>query len=160
MIKCTFHKDIKLDHIFFDNNCTLAGMVQDGKDPFFDDIGLTVDVFHFKCKHSETNLFCQRNCNPAAYPKLISEDNQGWFSTHQLQSRQTCGLEATTQFVERCSWISIHFSWMRWSCKGTTWWRRSLQRRGGPHRTGPTLTRIWHCNHYDTQYMSWGSTYL
>lgn len=54
-------------------------MVRDGKDPFFDDIGLTVDVFHFKSKHSETDQFCQRNCNPAAYPELISEDNRGWF---------------------------------------------------------------------------------
>jgi hypothetical protein len=79
MIKRTFHEDIKPDHIFFDNNCTLAGMVRDGKDPFFDNIGLTVDVFHFKSKHSETDQFCQRNCNPAAYPELISEDNRGWF---------------------------------------------------------------------------------
>ena len=78
MIKRTFHEDIKPDHIFFDNNCTLASMVR-GKDPFFDDIGLTVDVFHFKSKHSETDIFCQENCNPAAYPELISEDNKGWY---------------------------------------------------------------------------------
>ena len=79
MIKCTFHEDIKPDHIFFDNNCTLASIVQDNKDPFFDDIELTVDVFHFKSKHLETNIFCQQNCNPAAYPELISEDNKGWY---------------------------------------------------------------------------------
>lgn len=78
MIKRTFHEDIKPDHIFFDNNCTLASMVR-GKDPFFDNIGLTVDVFHFKSKHSETDIFCQENCNPAAYPELISEDNKGWY---------------------------------------------------------------------------------
>lgn len=78
MIKRTFPKDIKPDHIFFDNNCTLASMVRN-KDPFFDDIGLTVDVFHFNSKHSETDIFCQENCNPAAYPELISEDNKGWY---------------------------------------------------------------------------------
>jgi hypothetical protein len=49
MVKRTFHGDIKPDHIFFDNNCTLAKMVKD--DPFFANIGLTVDVFHFKAKH-------------------------------------------------------------------------------------------------------------
>ena len=79
MIKCTFHQDLKPDHIFFDNNCTLASMVQDNKDPFFDDIGLTVDVFHFKSKHSETDIFCQQNCNPAAHPELISDNDKGWY---------------------------------------------------------------------------------
>lgn len=77
MIKCTFCRDIKPDHIFFDNNCTLAKSVKD--DPFFEDIGLTVDVFHFKSKHSEMDTFCQEHCNPAAYPELISEDNKGWY---------------------------------------------------------------------------------
>jgi len=79
MIKHTFHEDIKPDHIFFNNNCKLASMVQDNKDPFFNNIGLTVDVFHFKSKHSETDVFCQENCNPAAYPELISKDNKGWY---------------------------------------------------------------------------------
>ncbi|KAF8229572.1 hypothetical protein L208DRAFT_1286352 [Tricholoma matsutake] len=77
MIKCTFHEDIKPDHIFFDNNCSLAKAVQ-GKDLFFDDIGLTVDVFHFKAKHSETDLYCQQYCNPIAYPELLSEDGKEW----------------------------------------------------------------------------------
>jgi len=89
MIKRTFHEDIKPDHIFFDNNCTLASMVRDGKDPFFDDIGLTVDVFHFKSKHSETDLFCQQNCNPAAYPKLISKDNKGGWYFNSSIAEQT-----------------------------------------------------------------------
>jgi len=56
------------DHIFFDNNCTIARMVKN--DPYFQNIGLIVDVFHFKCKHSEEDTFCQSNCNPAAYLEL------------------------------------------------------------------------------------------
>jgi hypothetical protein len=75
MIKHTFRGDIKPDHIFFDNNCSLAKAVQ--ADDFFRDIGLTVDVFHFKSKHSETDLFCQTYCNPAGYPELLSPD--GWY---------------------------------------------------------------------------------
>ncbi|SRR6266550_2671460 len=77
MIKHTFHKDIKPDHIFFDNNCTVAKAMKD--DPFFQNIGLTVDIFHFKSKHSEQDIFCQENCNPSAYPELISEDGKGWY---------------------------------------------------------------------------------
>ncbi|KAF8799392.1 hypothetical protein BYT27DRAFT_7227884 [Phlegmacium glaucopus] len=62
MIKRTFHEDIKPDHIFFDNNCSVAKAVR-GKDSFFDDIGLTVDQY----------------CNPVAYPELLSEDGKGWY---------------------------------------------------------------------------------
>jgi len=73
------HKDaVQPDHIFFNSHsyCILVKLVK--KDPFFNGIGLSVDVFHFKCKHSETNMFCQEHCNPAAFPELIREDGKGW----------------------------------------------------------------------------------
>jgi len=65
------------EHIFFDNNCSLAKVVKD--DPVFQNVGLTVDVFHFKCKHQETDTFCQMHCNPAAYPELQGEGNKAWY---------------------------------------------------------------------------------
>ena len=52
-------------------------MVHD--DPFFHDVGLSVDVFHFKCKHSVTDEWCQPNCNPEAFPKLRGKRDEGWF---------------------------------------------------------------------------------
>lgn len=80
------------DHIFFDNNCTLWKMVKkrekpDGqlviKDPFFANIGLTVDIFHFKSKHKESDIECQTECSAADYPELrIDGPNgeiQGWY---------------------------------------------------------------------------------
>jgi hypothetical protein len=48
------------------------------KDQFFNVVGLSVDIFHFNCKHSETNTFCQEHCNPAAFPELMGEDGKGW----------------------------------------------------------------------------------
>jgi hypothetical protein len=45
---------------------------------YFADIGLSVDVFHFNCKHSEKDTYCQENCKPAAFPELIN-DNGGWY---------------------------------------------------------------------------------
>ncbi|KAF9041183.1 hypothetical protein BJ165DRAFT_1350265 [Panaeolus papilionaceus] len=66
------------DHIFFDNNCGVAKIVK-GCDPFFDNIGLTVDVFHFKLKHSTRDVYCQRFCNPSGYPELLGEGDRGWF---------------------------------------------------------------------------------
>lgn len=67
---------MKPDHIFFDNNCTLSKMVKD--DPFFEGIGLSVDVFHFNCKHSESDTYCQANCNPVDYPELLGDNGKGW----------------------------------------------------------------------------------
>jgi hypothetical protein len=68
---------LKPNHIIFDNNCGLAQHVKG--DPFFENIGLSVDVFHFKSKHKETHMFCQENCNPAAFPELLGIDGKGWF---------------------------------------------------------------------------------
>ncbi|KIJ60420.1 hypothetical protein HYDPIDRAFT_98612 [Hydnomerulius pinastri MD-312] len=67
---------VRPHHIFFDNNCTLASMVKN--DPFFENIGLSVNVFHFKCKHSITDTFCQENCNPTAFLELSGDDGKGW----------------------------------------------------------------------------------
>jgi hypothetical protein len=64
-------------HIFFDNNCSMKKVVRD--DPAFENVALPVDVFHFKCKHSKTDTFCQENCNPALFPELISADGKGWY---------------------------------------------------------------------------------
>lgn len=78
ILKPTFSvNSLKPNHIFFDNNCLLAKMVK--KDEFFDEIGPTVDAFHFTSKHTTSITFCQENCNPQAYPELIGKDGQGWF---------------------------------------------------------------------------------
>ncbi|TCD66467.1 hypothetical protein EIP91_001347 [Steccherinum ochraceum] len=68
---------IRPDHFIFDNNCSVARHVKD--DPWFDGLGLTVDVFHFKSKHKATDYFCQTKCNPANFPELIGENGEGWF---------------------------------------------------------------------------------
>ena len=62
----------------FDSNCRLKLHVDKTQDPFWKNIALTVDVFHFKSKHSEQDIYCQTHCNPAAYPELKTDDG-GWF---------------------------------------------------------------------------------
>ena len=89
MIKRTYcNASTKPDHIFFDNNCSIAKAVKN--DPFFRNVGLTVDVFHFKCKHSEKDQFCQDHCNPAAYPKLLGEGTKQWYFNSSI-AEQTNG---------------------------------------------------------------------
>jgi hypothetical protein len=65
------------NHIIYNNNCTLAKHVQG--DPWFEDVGLAVDVFHFKCKHAKSDEFCQTNCNPHNFPELHGENGVGWY---------------------------------------------------------------------------------
>jgi hypothetical protein len=77
MIKCIYWiPGLLPEHIFYDNNCKLACMVCD--DPVFKNVGLSVDVFHFKCKHLTSDHFCQEHCNPAAFPELLAEEG-GWY---------------------------------------------------------------------------------
>ncbi|KIM40257.1 hypothetical protein M413DRAFT_413786 [Hebeloma cylindrosporum] len=77
-IKRTFRINGQMpDHIFFDNNCSLGKHVRN--DPDFKNVGLTVDVFHFTCKHTTRDDFCQTNCNPALFPELLGKDGKGWY---------------------------------------------------------------------------------
>ncbi|KAI0083493.1 hypothetical protein BDY19DRAFT_978231 [Irpex rosettiformis] len=76
-IKQVFRHVPPPEHIFYDSNCLLARHVR-GKDPFFDNIGLSVDVFHFDCKHSEADAYCQAHCNPRSFPELLN-DNGSWY---------------------------------------------------------------------------------
>lgn len=68
------------NHIFFDNNCQLARIVK-GRDAFFDNVGLSVDVFHFDCKHSVSDAYCQAHCDPRAFPELRRTDNSWYFNS-------------------------------------------------------------------------------
>ena len=66
-----------LDHIFFDNNCSLAKHVKNNS--VFKNVGLSVDIFHFSCKHSTTDEFCQTHCNPASESSSLSRVAwEGW----------------------------------------------------------------------------------
>ncbi|KAG2016509.1 hypothetical protein CC2G_009673 [Coprinopsis cinerea AmutBmut pab1-1] len=76
-IERTFKQHPFPDHIIFDNNCNLAKHVKD-RDAF-KNTGLAVDVFHFKCKHSKTDTFCQEHCNPHLFPELRGEGGKEWY---------------------------------------------------------------------------------
>jgi hypothetical protein len=92
MIKSTFQDDLKPSHIFFDNNCTLVKMVKD--DPFFNNIGLSVNIFHFKSKHSVMDTFCQSHCNPAAFPELEEEQGKAWFFNSSIAEQANVWLDS------------------------------------------------------------------
>lgn len=48
---------------------------------YFDDCALPVDVFHFKCKHKESDLDCGRFCNPFIWEELRTADGNWRFNS-------------------------------------------------------------------------------
>ncbi|TCD60958.1 hypothetical protein EIP91_009254 [Steccherinum ochraceum] len=67
------------EFIFYDNNCHLLQSAR--KDPYFSGVKFPVDVFHFNCKHSKKDEFCQQNCNPAKYQELQTADGKWFFNS-------------------------------------------------------------------------------
>ncbi|KAJ7367255.1 hypothetical protein DFH08DRAFT_1005692, partial [Mycena albidolilacea] len=68
-------------YIFYDNNCSFLKHLQASGDHYLDNVGLPVDVFHFKCKHSEADVFCQLHCNPARFRELIDAEGKWVFNS-------------------------------------------------------------------------------
>ncbi|KAG6906415.1 hypothetical protein DXG01_014052 [Tephrocybe rancida] len=69
------------EYFVFDNNCKLQAHINTIGDQHFANTGMPVDVFHFKSKHKVSDTFCQRHCNPAAFPELINKDNKWVINT-------------------------------------------------------------------------------
>ena len=69
----------KPEHVFYDTNCDARQQVEN--DPWFKDIGMCVDVWHFLNKHKVTHEYCQKNCNPYMYKELRDENGQWTFNT-------------------------------------------------------------------------------
>ncbi|KAJ7635627.1 hypothetical protein B0H17DRAFT_1107508, partial [Mycena rosella] len=71
--------------LWHDNNCRVVAMLRNDPDPhlstYFDSCALPVDVFHFKCKHKESDIECGRNCNPYLWPELRTEDGKWRFNS-------------------------------------------------------------------------------
>ncbi|KAJ7492057.1 hypothetical protein FB451DRAFT_1021989, partial [Mycena latifolia] len=83
-LKATFPEEFPASlpsYIFYDNNCQFLKHLRHCDDHYFDNVGLPVDVFHFKCKHTDHDVFCQINCNPARFRELIGPDGKWIFNS-------------------------------------------------------------------------------
>lgn len=69
----------KPEHIFYDTNCDARQQAE--KNPWFANIGICVDVWHFLNKHKVSHEYCQQHCNPAMYKELMDENGRWFFNT-------------------------------------------------------------------------------
>lgn len=68
------------EFFIYDNNCRLREHLVKCGDHHFDNTATPVDVFHFNKTHKETDIMCQRYCNPALFPELIRKDGTWAFN--------------------------------------------------------------------------------
>ncbi|PPQ88323.1 hypothetical protein CVT25_012448 [Psilocybe cyanescens] len=69
----------KPEHIMYNTNC--LAWQQAENDPWFNGIGMCVNVWHFRSKHAASHKYCQCNCNPAMYPELMDPWKNWFFNT-------------------------------------------------------------------------------
>lgn len=70
---------LKLHYLFYDSNC--QARKQAVKDPWFKDVIMCVDVWHFENKHKANDMYCRNHCNPHNYPELLDELGKWFFNT-------------------------------------------------------------------------------
>ncbi|KAF7290011.1 hypothetical protein HMN09_01305800 [Mycena chlorophos] len=67
--------------LWHDNNCRIVAMLRKDEDTYFQKCALPVDVFHFKCKHKESDIECGIYCNPYSYPDLRTPEGEWRFNS-------------------------------------------------------------------------------
>ncbi|KAI0669972.1 hypothetical protein C8Q78DRAFT_976510 [Trametes maxima] len=68
-------------YIHYDCNCILYQHSQARGETLHEEVGLPVDVFHWKCKHKRTNDACAIHCNPYNYRELLADDGSWFFNS-------------------------------------------------------------------------------
>jgi hypothetical protein len=92
-------------------------MMQNDIDPdlrdYFKDCVMPVDVFHFKLKHKETDIDCNRHCNPYIWLELHNGE-KWWFNSSAAEQSNVRPFTAIKFFKhgEQCPRIP--------DCKPTT----------------------------------------
>ncbi|KAL1952122.1 hypothetical protein VTO73DRAFT_1271 [Trametes versicolor] len=66
---------------FYDNCCGLYMHSQAQGETLHLEMGMPVDVFHWKTKHKKSNVACSVHCNPYNYPELIAPDERWFFNS-------------------------------------------------------------------------------
>lgn len=70
--------------LWHDQNCRLWSVLQNcdlETRTFFAKCALPVDVFHFKCKHKQSDVVCSTHCNPYIWPELRTPEGKWRFNS-------------------------------------------------------------------------------
>jgi hypothetical protein len=66
------------DIVMYDMGCGVYTHLRRIGSDLLKRVGFPVDVFHFKCKHTDRNTTCEESCNPSRFPELLADDGVTW----------------------------------------------------------------------------------
>ena len=89
-----------------------------------------MDVFHFNCKHSTKDVWCQSNCNPVNYPELLGENGQGWYFNSSIAEQTNVWLGGFHSMLREMQVDRYNFSLDTMILLRNTMTRNKLQRDG------------------------------
>lgn len=91
----------KPEHLIYNSNCDTKQQALAQNDPYFKDMGMCVDIWHFLNRHKITHSFCQQHCNSADYPELLASDSKWYFNT-SIAEQTNVWLGGIMQSAVRC----------------------------------------------------------
>ncbi|EIW87371.1 hypothetical protein CONPUDRAFT_44164 [Coniophora puteana RWD-64-598 SS2] len=97
----------KPEHWIYDTACDTKQQAM--KDPWWDTVRMSVDVFHLINKHKTTHEFCQLNCNPALFPELHKDDNSGWWFNTSIAEQVNVWLGSYHAMVREMTSVRYNF---------------------------------------------------
>lgn len=69
-------------YMWYDNNCGLwKHLNATPGETLHHQIGLPVDVFHWTCKHKQTDVACSVHCNPHRFKELLDDERKWYFNS-------------------------------------------------------------------------------
>ncbi|EIW77258.1 hypothetical protein CONPUDRAFT_62609 [Coniophora puteana RWD-64-598 SS2] len=99
----------KPNHFVYDTACEAKQQVMKSNDEWWRTIGMSVDVWHLRNKHKTTHDFCQRYCNPAAFPELKLDDGTGWWFNTSIAEQTNVWLGGYHSMVREMLPIRYNF---------------------------------------------------
>ena len=73
------------------------------------EIGLLVDVLHWKCKHKKSDDTCAIHCNPYSYPELHVDNEGNWFFNTSIAEQNNVWLDGYHAIIQEMTAVKYDF---------------------------------------------------
>lgn len=80
--------------------CKVYEHMKSSGNDIYKSVGISVDVFHWTCKHKKTSDACAIDCSQTIFKELLGDDQRVWFFNPSITEQNQC--------LVRC--ISFHIT--------------------------------------------------
>ena len=100
---------------------------------------MCVNVWHLLNKHKTTHDYCQTNCNPADYPKLMDDDGTGWWFNTSIAEQVNVWLGSYHSICREMLPVKYNFFLDEMICLRNIVMVKGLEGKGlNPHHSPPS----------------------